>query len=528
MLETACNRCLAMREPLVKFWRRIHLLVRSRRRKRNINEALRFQVQQRKRDPIATRMSKDEADGDAGKCFGNWQSPREDGRAIREILWPDYLFQDFSFGFRILIKQPGSLLAALAALTLGIGLVTVMFSAINTLMLRSLPLPDPERLISTTVPAWAVPEFRKQQTTFEGLVSFGDFHANFRSAGAPSRREACFISANFLDIMRAKPLLGRSFRPGEDASGAEAAAILSYKLWQEEFQGNRAVLGSTVWVEGSPKTVVGVMPAEFRFPINDDLWIAAEVTPAIANRDTGFVFGRLKPDVTLAGARAELNTIWTRLQPPRRNDERPVEQIRAGAYVDALTGALYGRNTIGSAILGMLLVTLFVLFLACANVAMLTLGRAVKRGREFAIRGALGATRRRLVFQLLAENLLLFTGGAVGGTLAAGCLLHWLLARMPSDTTHWRLYASWWHFEIDGHVLFLVACLIFLTNLVAGLWPCSPGNQAGRERIVKGPNAPFLPSGHRGIPAVARNFPGLRRAGHPGRGLCPHPPAPAP
>ncbi len=214
-------------------------------------------------------MSKDEADGDAGKCFGNWQSPREDGRAIREILWPDYLFQDFSFGFRILIKQPGSLLAALAALTLGIGLVTVMFSAINTLMLRSLPLPDPERLISTTVPAWAVPEFRKQQTTFEGLVSFGDFHANFRSAGAPSRREACFISANFLDIMRAKPLLGRSFRPGEDASGAEAAAILSYKLWQEEFQGNRAVLGSTVWVEGSPKTVVGVMPAEFRFDQDD-------------------------------------------------------------------------------------------------------------------------------------------------------------------------------------------------------------------------------------------------------------------
>lgn len=454
--------------------------------KREIDEELRFHVEQRKADNIAAGMSKEEAEREARKRFGNWQSLREDCREVRGIAWLDNLFQDFSFGFRILLKQPGSLLAALAALTLGIGLVTIMFCAINTLMLRSLPLPDPERLISTTVPAWALPEFRKQQTTFEGLVSFGDFHANFRSTGTPSRREACFISANFLDVLRAKPLLGRNFLPGEDASGAEAVAILSYKLWQEEFQGDRAVLGSTVWVEGSPKTVVGVMPVEFRFPINDDLWVAADVTQGIANRDTGFVFGRLKPDVTLAGARAELNTIWTRLQPPRRNDERPVEQIRVGAYVDALTGALYGKNTIGSAILGMLLITLFVLFLACANVAMLTLGRAIKRGREFAIRGALGATRRRLVFQLLAENLVLFSGGAVGGTLAAGFLLHWLLSRMPSDTTHWRLYASWWHFEIDGQVLFLVACLIFLTNLLAGLWPALQATKRDVNELLKG------------------------------------------
>ena len=131
-----------------------------------------------------------------------------------------------------------------------------MFCAINTLMLRSLPLPEADRLISTTVPAWALPEFRKQQTTFEGLVSFGDFQANFRSAGTPSRREACFISANFLDVMRAKPLLGRNFLPGEDASGAEAVAILSYKLWQEEFQGDPTVLGSTVWLRGRPRRLL--------------------------------------------------------------------------------------------------------------------------------------------------------------------------------------------------------------------------------------------------------------------------------
>src|SRR5258708_5192386 len=153
-----------------------------------------------------------------------------------------YFLQDLWFAFRVLIKQPVSLISALAALTLGIGLTTIMFCAINGIMLQNLPLPEPDRLVSTTVPAWAFREFSAQQTAFEGLVSFGDFPANFRAAGMPSRREVCFITANFLDVLRAKPMLGRNFLPGEGASGAAPVALLSHKLWQEEFQGNQTVL----------------------------------------------------------------------------------------------------------------------------------------------------------------------------------------------------------------------------------------------------------------------------------------------
>src|SRR6185295_5485826 len=197
-------------------------------------------------------------------------------------------------------------------------------------------------------------------------------HANFRSTGTATHREVCFITANFLEVLRAKPALGRGFLPGEDAPGAAPVTLLSHKLWMEEFRGDPAVVGSTIWIGGEPKTVIGVMPADFRFPINDDLWVASEVSQDVANRDTGFVFGRLKPGVTQAQARSELNTIWTRVMPPRRPDERALEPIRVGDYIDALTGALRGKSDVNLGALAMMLVTMGVLLLACDNVAMLT------------------------------------------------------------------------------------------------------------------------------------------------------------
>ena len=487
--------------PFQTIWRWLRSLGQRRAVKQEIDEELRFHVEQRTADNVAAGLSPEEAAREARKRFGNLQSVREECREFRGVGWLDNFSQDLRFGIRVLIKQPVSLISAIAALTLGIGLVTVIFCMINSIMFRSLPLPEPNRLVSTTVPAWAFQEFSRQQTTFEELASFGDFHANFRAAGAASRREVCFITANFLDAFRARPALGRGFLPSEGTPGAEPVAILSHKLWQEEFQSDPKVLGSTIWIDGQPKTVIGVMPADFRFPINDDLWVASEVPWELAYRDTGFVFGRLKPAVSKAEAQSEVNTIWARVAPPRKQDEPELKPIRVGAYMDALTGALHGRSDVIAGSLAMMLATLCVLFLACTNVAMLTLGRAIKRGREFAIRTALGASRKRVVTQLLVENLILSAGGGFGGILAAACFLNWFMSRMPADTTNYRNYASWWSFEIDGRVLLFVVCLTFVTNLLVGLWPALQATKRNVNELLKGQT---LGSSHLGTAGFQR------------------------
>ena len=233
--------------------------------------------------------------------------------------WTDNFIQDVRFGSRVLIQQPIALTAAMAALALGIGLVTFMFCMLNGSLLRRLPLEDPDRLVFTTIPAGLVREFSEQQTAFDGLVAFGAFPAEFRAAAQPARRSVCFVTENFLRVLRAKPELGRDFLPGEGAAGAQPVALLSQRLWQEEFQGGPDVLGATVWVEGQPKTVIGVMPANFRFPINQDVWVAAEVDQQLANRGDGFVFGRLEPSVSIRRASADANTVAARLFRPLRH-----------------------------------------------------------------------------------------------------------------------------------------------------------------------------------------------------------------
>jgi putative ABC transport system permease protein len=453
-------------------WRRLQALGQSRDVKREIDEELSFHLEQRTAENIAAGMSPEEAAREARRRFGNVQSVREEMRELRGVAWLDVLAQDTRFGFRILIKQPFALASAIVALALGIGLVALMFCMVNGLMLNKLPLPEGERLAATSVPAWAFEWISTNQTSFEGMVSFGSFHGRFRALGATTSRSLCFTMVNLFEVLRAPaPVLGRGFRPGEDRDGAEPVALISFDLWQEEFHGSPSALGSTIWIEGKPKTVVGVMPRDFHFPINDYVWVAAPVTQKIANEEQGFVFGRLKPGVSYSKAEAELETFWAALNPPPKPGERGLEKIRVGPYIKGVTGALTQPDYAGIGALAAMLATLLVLFLACTNVALLTLSRGIKRIREFAVRSALGATRRRLVLQMLVENLALAIAGAICGTLAAAWIKNLLIAQMPADTSVYRGYASWWRFDMDWRVFMFVAGLTFLVNLAAGLWP---------------------------------------------------------
>jgi putative ABC transport system permease protein len=285
--------------------------------------------------------------------------------------------------------------------------------------------------------------------------------------------------------LRVAPAIGRGFRPGEDKAGAEPVALISFDLWQEEFQGSPAVLGSTIWIEGKPRTVVGVMPRDFHFPINEWVWVAAPVTPEIAYTDQGFVFGRLKPGLNFSKAEAELNTLWAAMNPPPKPGEHELEKIRVGPYINGVTGSLTKPDYAAIGALAGMLATLLVLFLACTNAALLTLSRSIKRIREFAVRSALGATRRRLVMQMLVENLGISVAGSIGGTLAAAWIKNLMFAQMPADTSVYRGYASWWRFEMDWRVFLFIAGLTFVVNLAAGLWPALEVTKRDVSQMLK-------------------------------------------
>jgi len=387
-------------ESLLKFWYRVRALGRSRTARREIDEELRFHLERRTAENIEAGMPPEEAVREARKRFGNLQSVREECRETVGAAWMGRLFQDLRFGARLWRKQPGSFLSAVAALTLGLGLVTFTVSTINCIFLGKLPFPDPQRLVYASLPTSDLRAYQEQQTTFEALSAFGSGTANFKAIDAPSRRRVCYIGANFLDVVRAKPLSGRGFLPGDGKAGADPVALIGFDLWQNEFHGSSAAIGSVIRLDGQPRTVVGIMPVGFKFPIDDQIWIPVESGSAQMS-GWGYGFGRLKASATLAAARMELNVIAARLtaadgkaHPPSKN------AILVGPYTRYLSDSK-GSFGPAPAVFAMLIVTLLVLFIACANVAGLTLANAAKRGTELAVRGALGATRARLVLQML-------------------------------------------------------------------------------------------------------------------------------
>ena len=404
-----------------------------------------------------------------------------------QLRWLENFAQDLRFGFRFLIKQPGALVASIAALSLGIGLVVFGYCLIQGLFFRLLPFPEPERLAYTSIPGPAYREFNEQQTAFDGLAAFSQQGITLKAAGLPAGRWAFFVTANFFEVLRVRPLLGRGFLPGEDQPGAAPVALLSYRFWQEEYQGDPDAVGSTVKVDGQPTTIVGVMPRDFAFLIEQGIWMASRQRAGQGYdgsdyvSKSGFVFGRLKQSFTPTRARAELNAIAARLQPPNPGKAAAFPRIRVGTLVDFPEPESPQPRMIMS---GLFLMMFLVLCLACANVAMLTLGRALKRNAELAVRSALGATRRRLVSQMLVENLILSASGALGGMLVAAFVRGLFASQLSTEDL---ITTSFWHrFHFDSRVFVFLIALTFVTNLLAGLAPAMQATLRNVNELLKG------------------------------------------
>src|SRR5262245_58317404 len=352
----------------------------------------------------------------------------------------DEMFQDLRYGARILWKNPGFTLIVVFTLSLGIGANTAIFGVVNAVLLRPLPYESPERLVMisesdaqrkiTSMDA-SGPNFldwRGQAQTFERMTAFdGEEKFNLTGGEFPERIKGATVSEDFFSTLGITPALGRVFLSEEMKPGAAPVVTLSHALWQRRFGGDRGVVGRAISVNGESATVVGVMPPNFQYPAEAELWAPFASALSQFNRSLYMlkVIGRLKPGATIDQARAELETIAQRLaqQYPETNKDR-------GAHLVTLQDDVVGG--VKPALHALLGAALFVLLIACVNVANLLLGRAAVRQRELAVRAALGAGRIRLLRQLMVESLLLALAGGGAGLLLARLGTSVLLSLNPN------------------------------------------------------------------------------------------------
>jgi putative ABC transport system permease protein len=387
------------------------------------------------------------------------------------------LLREIRHALRVLIKAPGFTLVAVFALALGIGANTAIFSVVDAVLLRPLPYPEPDRLVllrekNSTFPNGSVsyPNFldwRAGQRSFTDLALSRRESYNFSpvgGAGSPERIGGGRVTFNFLTVMGVKPLLGRDFVEKDDVPGAAPVALISERLWKSKFGASSNVLGQQVRVDGVAREIIAVVPDDLRFPRLAEVWIPLADTrkdEGVLRRGNhpGFsALGRLKPGVTLTQANADLDTIAVELE-RLYPDSNSTRRVRMELLLEAAVGEYRASLRLLLGAVGC------VLLIACANVANLQLARALSRGKELAVRAALGASRWQLMRQMLTESVLLGIFGAMAGVLLAIWSLDAILALSPARVARFQ------ETRIDFVALIFTAVVAVGAGILVGLWP---------------------------------------------------------
>jgi putative ABC transport system permease protein len=388
------------------------------------------------------------------------------------------LLRDLRYALRSTIKRPGFTVVAVLTLALGIGANSAIFSVVDAALVRPLPYGDPERLVHV----WEVrsqadfsqseasyPDFLdlRESQSFEQLAGYNRRGFIMTGGERPEPIMAGHATANFFDTLGVQPALGRAFEPGEDRKGANRVVVLTHTLWQSAFGGDSAIVGKAIPLDGNPYTVVGVLPQGFQFALtsNAQLWVPLDLSKDAETRRSFRwcnVVGRLKPDVSTDQARTELNTIAARIE-AAHPDSNTGTRIRVVPLRDEIVGK------VEPILLSLLAAVGFILLITCANMANLLLARAGSRTREIGVRIALGATRGRLVRQLLTESVALALVGGALGLLCARWMVDALVMAIPTFQRDSMPYLQ--GIGVDTRVLLVTALVSLAVGILFGIAP---------------------------------------------------------
>ena len=404
------------------------------------------------------------------------------------------LWQDLKYAFRMLKKNPGFTAIAVLTLALGIGANTSIFSFVNAWIINPLPYPNADRLcvlrmldVKAGAIEWGTSpanfyDWQRESKNFEELAAWNPTSFNLSGDGSPERVQGTLVSWNFFDTLGAKALIGRTFQPSDDQPGAAHVVMLSRGLWQTRYAGDPQIVGRTIKVDGESRTVVGVMPANFQLPLTGEtnVWMPLALSAKSRNDRTANwlnVLGRIRAGMAISDVQPEMTSIAKQLE-----QAYPKTNTNEGIAVRSLKDQI-GENAGNQPVLILFCIVGFVLLIACANVANLMLARATGRAKELSVRSAMGASRSRLVRQLLTETVLLFLAGGVAGVAFGYWGLGWIDAAIPLRSRGYLL--NFGVVSLDLHTLAYTFCIALAAGIFFGLAPALSSSKLDVNSMLK-------------------------------------------